>query len=536
MGNSILLGYEYDLFYDKKDVSIDISELLYNVEIYGMIGRGKTRLVSNIIQQLFRNRIPTLIFDIKGEYATTFAAEPNVEIFTIGEPHPLCINLFDTKDEDDVRGTLLVIEEMMASSNQEFSPSMKNLFETALFLTHKAENRTLETFVEILIALAKKTKHITTIQHTLDAVLNRINFIFNPTCFEILGVSETTLNFEVFDQKRSIILDLSQFQKRAARPSDIYLICNLILKLFYRYASSKEMTNKLRYVVVLEEAINIIPKMFRTTSSASLITAENNFLLGRSLGIGHITISQMWESVSNIVHGNSSTKIVFRSNQDIEKIAKAFNFEDEHYSRLQQLPIRHCFFWKDGQKEVAEMITADFTLAPLKYNGYIIFLRKKYSSSTYPLLFNNFIDMRAALYEKLSNTKQSTKKKKTKVIEAKQKPKSSSSEKKESGTKKEPIIKISLSEKQYNSDDVCFTFCNLSKDSEKCKEIRKKADKISSLLVMSFTKDEIEQAILETSNKTLGDLVMQIALKHKLSHNRHILFCAQRKLTNYLLT
>jgi hypothetical protein len=266
-----------------------------------------------------------------------------------------------------------------------------------------------------------------------------------------------------------------------------------------------------------------------------LITAENNFLLGRSLGIGHITISQMWESVSNIVHGNSSTKIAFRSNQDIDKIAKAFNFEEEHYSRLQQLPIRHCFFWKDGQKKVSELITSDFDLAPMKYNSYLMFLRRKYSSSTYPLLFNSFIDMRAKLYDKLSNTKQSTKKKKEKNVEIKQKSKSSSSDKEKSRAKTEPIIKISLSEKQYSSDDVCFTFCNLSKDSKKCKEIRKEADKISSLLVMSFTKNEIEQAILETSNRTLGDLVMQIALKHKLSHNKQILFCAQRKLTNFLL-
>ena len=81
---------------------------------------------------------------------------------------------------------------------------LKNLFETALFLTHKAETRTLETFAETLISLAKKTKHITTIQHTLDAVLNRINSIFNPTCFEVLGVSETTLNFEVFRKRKSI--------------------------------------------------------------------------------------------------------------------------------------------------------------------------------------------------------------------------------------------------------------------------------------------------------------------------------------------
>ena len=136
---------------------------------------------------------------------------------------------------------------------------------------------------EKIISLARGNKQVSTIHNTLDALLNRLNFIFNPSNFEILGVDATTLNFDVMDQGKSIILDLSQFQRRAARPSDIYLVCNLILKLFYRFASSKELTNKLRYVVVLEEAINIIPNIYRTPSSASMITAENNILLGRSL-------------------------------------------------------------------------------------------------------------------------------------------------------------------------------------------------------------------------------------------------------------
>ena len=181
------------------------------------------------------------------------------------------------------------------------------------------------------------------------------------------------------------------------------------------------------------------------------------------------------------------------------------------------------------------MITADFNSTPFKYNGYLAFLGNKYSSSTYPLLFNNFIDMRTALYDKLSNTKQSAKKEQEKKVEVVQKPKSRSRDIEESRAKIEPKIKISYSEKQYSSDDVCFTFCKLNKDTKKCKEIRKEADKISSLLVMSFTKDEIDQAILETSDKTLGGLVMHVALKNKLSYNRQILFCAQRKLTKFLL-
>ena len=151
----------------------------------------------------------------------------------------------------------------------------------------------------------KKRINTSYIQQTLDAVLNRLNYIFNPTNFEILGVNTTTLDFSIFDRGKSIILDLSELQKRAARPSDIFLITNLILKMFYKYASLKGTSDSLRYVVVLEEAVNIIPKIYNSDSSASLITAENNFLLGRNLGIGHITVSQLWESVSSIVHGLS---------------------------------------------------------------------------------------------------------------------------------------------------------------------------------------------------------------------------------------
>ena len=117
---------------------------------------------------------------------------------------------------------------------------------------------------------------------------------------------------------------------------------------------------------------------------------------------------------------HSSTKIVFRSSQEREKIAKAINLQELHFTRLQQLPIRHCFFWKDGQEEVSELITVDFILTPLKYAHYLLFLKRKYHSSTYPLLFNSFIDMRAALYDKLSTSKQFTKKRKEKLVEVNQ--------------------------------------------------------------------------------------------------------------------
>ncbi|MHA1200480.1 MAG: ATP-binding protein, partial [Candidatus Heimdallarchaeaceae archaeon] len=287
--DSIIVGRAVDEEDIGSEIALNVKDLLLNVEIFGQIGRGKTKTVSSIVGQLFDKKISTLVFDIKGEYAKIFSDNPNVEIFTIGRPRPLCINLFETIDEDDIHNTLLIIEEMLVSSNQEFTPAMKNLFETALFLTHKSPKRNLQVFVENIFKVSKQLQahsNITYLQQTIDAVLNRLNFIFNPINFEILGATRTTLDLSLLEGGKSIILDLSQFQKRAARPSDIFLVCNLILKMLYRHASSKEMTNQLRYMVILEEAINIIPNFYHSESSASLITAENNFLLGRSLGIG----------------------------------------------------------------------------------------------------------------------------------------------------------------------------------------------------------------------------------------------------------
>ena len=401
--DKIIIGKTLKENVSNQDISINVNDLLLNMEIYGMIGRGKTRLVSSIVGQLLDKKVSSIIFDIKGEYARTFVEDPRVEIFTIGKPRPLCINIFETLDDDDVRNTLLIIEEMMMSSNQEFTPAMKNLFENALFQTHKSSKRNIETFIENLFKVSKKLQsnsNITYIQQTVDAVLNRLNFIFNPINFEILGTTKTTLDFSLLNAGKSIILDLSQFQRRAARPSDIFLICNLILKLFYRYANSEETSNQLRYVVVLEEAINIIPNFYHSESSASLITAENNFLLGRSLGIGNITISQLWNNVSNIVHGNSATKIIFRSSEKTEIIGRALNLNEEEIAKIQRLPTQHCFIFLEEFEHAILIKTLDLTNEPFSYSEYRTKLLRRYEKSIFPLLYSNFIAMRTNIYQK----------------------------------------------------------------------------------------------------------------------------------------
>jgi len=517
-----------------KEISLNVKDLLLNVEILGSIGRGKTKLVSSIVGQLLEKKINTLVFDIKGEYARTFTEDPRVEIYTIGKPHPLCINIFETVDEDDIHNTLLIIEEMLVSSNQEFTPAMKNLFESALFLTHKAPKRNLQVFVENIFKVSRQLQahsNITYLQQTIDAVLNRLNFIFNPINFEILGAMRTTIDLSLLEQGKSIILDLSQFQRRAARPSDIFLVCNLILKMLYRKASAREMTNKLRYVVVLEEAINIIPNFYHSESSASLITSENNFLLGRSQGIGHITITQMWQSVSNIVHANSATKFVFRSSDRTDLIAKALNLEEDEITKIQSLPTQHCYLFFEGSDSAIQIRTLDLPTNPTSYAEYQTKMLKKYGRSVFPLLFNNFIDMRTSIYQQ-STTHFSGKNKKT--ISKKQ----DLSQNKLDNFLIEEETNIDSSKKIVIEKDtldfissagllpenlICEQLCFQEDNKKDCLKYNMGAKVVKSTIINECSTEEI--SILLTDAGQLHSLISAISIKRNLEFDEYLVFC-----------
>ncbi len=537
--NVIVVGRAIDENDMGKEIFLNVKDLLLNVEILGSIGRGKTKLVSSIVGQLFEKKISTLVFDIKGEYARTFTEDPRIEIYTIGKPHPLCINIFETVDEDDIHNTLLIIEEMLLSSNQEFTPAMKNLFESALLLTHKAPKRNLQVFVENIFKVSRQLQahsNITYLQQTIDAVLNRLNFIFNPINFEILGAMRTTLDLSLLEGGRSIILDLSQFQRRAARPSDIFLVCNLVLKMLYRKASAREMTNKLRYVVVLEEAINIIPNFYHSESSASLITSENNFLLGRSLGIGHITITQMWQSVSNIVHGNSATKFVFRSSEKTDLIVKALNLEEDEITKIQSLPTQHCFLFFEGSDSAIQIRTLNLATDPISFTEYQTKMLKKYGRSVFPLLFNNFIDMRTSIYQQSNANIVGKNKKFTSKRQ-------DLAQNKLDNFLKEEELEIDSNKKMIIEKDtldfitsagllpenlICEQLC-FQEDSEKnCLKYNMGAKVVKSTILNECSTEEI--SIMLTDVRELHSLVSAISTKRNLEFDENLVFCTVKTL------
>ncbi len=180
------------------------------------------------------------------------------------------------------------------------------------------------------------------------------------------------------------------------------------------------------------------------------------------------------------------------------------------------------------------MTTVNFTLEPLKYEHYLLFLKRKYHSASYPLLFSSFIDMRTALYDKLTNTKKPKQKKKEKLDNANQLSKKKPITKKDISSRVEQFKKTFSEEIKFELDDVCNTFCSSSMNEQKCRKHRKTAVIACSVLMNRYSQFEIEQAILEKSKMSVDELLKQALKEKKLVSNNQVLFCAKRELVRLL--
>lgn len=385
------------------EYTLPLNAFLYNIEICGMIGRGKSYLIASIIEQLLDLDIGCLIFDLKGEYAEFFADEPNVEIYTIGEPAPIGINLFELYNNTDVQNVLALICEMLTIASSPLSPTMLNIFESALQKITKKTEKNLEVFMHCLHESSEeystnmKTSYS---RDSIDAILNRLNFIFGGINYDVFNVNENTINFDVLDQGKKIILDFSEYLKRGANTASIFLVCNLLLHLLSKYSSNKGITNKIRYLVILEEAMYLIPKRYNIESSASIGYSEQNFIVGRSLGIGTITIYQLWDSVSSVVHANSLTKILFRG-EDVEKIRTAVNLSNDQFDYLSYLPDRHFILKSKSITRPALLKTKEFNRRKLARESYLEIAQRKFKQKciTYEKTSKSLMDLRKEIFE-----------------------------------------------------------------------------------------------------------------------------------------
>ncbi|MFW9922233.1 MAG: ATP-binding protein [Candidatus Thorarchaeota archaeon] len=386
------------------EFSLPLENFLYNTEIVGMIGRGKTFLTATIIEQLIDMEMGCLIFDLKGEYAKLFINEPSVVVYTIGDPAPIGINLFNINSENEAQNVLSLISEMLTIAGIPFSPTMLNIFENALQKIVLEQKKDFEQFMYCLSMSSEEYSNSMKTSYSresIDAILNRLNYIFGGVNYDVFSVRENTIDLEDLDKGYKIILDLSEYLRRGASTASLFLVCNFILHLLSKYASQKGITNKLRYLVILEEAMYLIPKRYNLESAASLGYSEQNFIMGRSLGIGTISIYQLWDSVSPVVHANSLTKILFRG-EDIENIKESVVLSDEQLNYLPFLPDRNFIIKSKTLSGPALMKTRNFNRFPINDNEFRKIAAYKFEKKglQYLKISKSLIEIRKIVFEK----------------------------------------------------------------------------------------------------------------------------------------
>jgi hypothetical protein len=191
------------------------------------------------------------------------------------------------------------------------------------------ENNSVQSLAEMITKIASNDR----IGHmTRDALLNRLQILFQEPLGEILRGGSEAIDISSLLQKR-IIIDLS-YVARIGGMDSARILYNLIAKRIFEGAMKRGIVPGLHHIVVLEEANNLVPESYSKHSSADVTTGESMVLLQRATGQGVIVVSTRPNISSNIL-ANTATKIVFRLPYDSQTGGKflSLNEEQEIYLR-----------------------------------------------------------------------------------------------------------------------------------------------------------------------------------------------------------
>ena len=341
LGKDLVIG---DTVFDGRPYSIaglNVEWLREHVAVLGATGTGKTTFVKHLINQLSdKTDIPWWIFDVKGsEYAGLVGTnEENITVLRPGLDTSFVISLMDSNTsstESSAYSTFIMLKELLKErgDSSELSPAMERLLrESVMNLADSLEdNNSIQSLAEMIKKLASNDR----VGHmTRDALLNRLQILFQEPLGEILRGGSEAINISSLLDKR-IILDLSHVARIGGMES-ARILYNLVAKRIFEGAMRRGIVPGLHHIVVLEEANNLVPESYSKHSSADVTTGESMVLLQRATGQGVIVVSTRPNISSNIL-ANTATKVVFRLPYDSQIGGKFLSLNEEQETYLRSM-------------------------------------------------------------------------------------------------------------------------------------------------------------------------------------------------------
>jgi len=336
IGHVIRNGRETD-----NPVSIDVDDLVRHCALFGSTGSGKTTTAKRLLYQLWREGIPFLVIEpTKREYRSLVRAIDQLLVFTPGdeETAPFRLNIFDACGGVHVQTH---IDNVVASFKASFPlyPPLPWVLEEAVNNVFRrrgwdpARNmrggmvtlRDLYDEVERIAPLLRYEGRIT--MDIRAALQTRIRSLTQ-------GAKGATLNaprsypIERLVQ-RPAVLEL----ERMGGEEDRALFTATLLSKLFEYFQAQGPSQRLRYVILLEEAHRLTPNIptealdpDQANPRRLVVQHFTNMLAEfRAYGVGIIIVDQSPSKITPDAIRNTNTKIIHRLLHQEDQVAAAYS-------------------------------------------------------------------------------------------------------------------------------------------------------------------------------------------------------------------
>lgn len=319
---------------------INRSHLTTHMIVAGQTGKGKTRFVAHLLQQI-RRKFPEIgitVFDWKGEYHRIMKT-----VYTVGTGTcPLKINLFEVHGKEGAEGyaqniVALIRELLHTNIDGVLSTQMERILRESLVDYLKRGNGSYEGYEDFLAKWIQANKErFSNPEASVAGLLNRFGNLFRGRLGRIFNTTVTTIDFDAL-LRDHVCFDLSElaaYNKEEAR-----LFLNILLMLIRAYLF-RTFSKTLRYLVVAEEAQYLIPEVFGKHSTADASPIEDIALFQRAYGAGLIAITTRPSLISRNILANCGIKVFFQCPLDAELVGDILNLNGEQRRYLTLMPER----------------------------------------------------------------------------------------------------------------------------------------------------------------------------------------------------
>lgn len=394
-----------------------LDDLMLHTVIFGETGFGKTRLVMKLLEAVSHHDAAWTIIEMKGEYKALVKALKNViYLRPASESAPLKICLFDPQMENPethAKKIFTILKEtfstLFTDQNRDLSAQMERVFYEALVTYVKSTTedgttngahyekrqsgaelhakvdgppRSWEGFNAWLRTYAERSgsSSMPQINSTIQALLNRLNSFTRTPLNEVFDNNVSNVNFNDLVKRRTII-DLSEVRTKGTA-EDLRLISNIITKYVATAAQQREIQQELKHILVIDDALDIVPEILAKKTTAETTITEQMVLLLRTTGQG-VIISTQRPNISQNIVANAATKIFLRTTVDNEKAAKWLNLDEEQADYLKAIPRREAVIMTPKYSKPIRIKTLEMDLPKVDNRDIIV-----NNMMNYPIIYD----------------------------------------------------------------------------------------------------------------------------------------------------